>query len=107
MPPITRAQLVNQKDLSVNELAALAGTIILSQASVQSLMAEVDVDRHNAEVLAVRKRPIASPAPSKEKKKVRVKQEVCWFHQKWGMDAKSCRQPCSWTGNGYWGGSKD
>ena len=34
MPPITRAQLVNQKDLSVDELAALADTIMLSQASV-------------------------------------------------------------------------
>ena len=31
MPPITRAQLVNQKDLTVDELAALADTIMLSQ----------------------------------------------------------------------------
>ena len=40
MPPITRAQLVNQMDLTVDELAALADRIMLSQASVQSLMAE-------------------------------------------------------------------
>ena len=59
-------------------------TIMLSQASVQSLMAEVDTNRHNTEVLAVCQRPSASasPTPTKEKKKVRVKQEVCWFHQK-------------------------
>ena len=92
----------------MDKLAALADMIImLSQASVQSLMAKVDADLHNAEVLAVCQRPIASPAPAKEKKKVRVKQEVCWFYQKWRKDAKSCRQPCSWMGNGYWGGSKD
>ena len=48
MPPITRAQLVNQKDLSMVELTALADTIMLSQASIQSLMAEVDRDHHNA-----------------------------------------------------------
>ena len=44
MPPITGAQLVNQKDLTVNELAALADMITLSQAKVQSLMAEVTGD---------------------------------------------------------------
>ena len=31
MPPITRAQLVNQKDLTVDELAPLADTILLSR----------------------------------------------------------------------------
>ena len=31
MPPITRAQLVNQKDLSVDKLAALADTFMVSQ----------------------------------------------------------------------------
>ena len=36
MPPITRPQLVNQKDLTVDELAALADTIMLSQASLHS-----------------------------------------------------------------------
>ena len=30
IPPITRAQLVNQKDLTVDKLAALADTIMLS-----------------------------------------------------------------------------
>ena len=64
---------------------------MLSQASVQSLMAEVDADHHNAED---RQCPSASasPATTKEKKKVKVKQEVCWFHKKWGKEAKSCRQ---------------
>ena len=106
MLPITRAQLVNQKDLTVDELAALADTILLSQASIQSLLAEVTTDQHNAEILAVRQRPstFALLAPTKEKKKVvKVKQEVCWFHQKWGKEAKPCRKPCSWSGNGYWG----
>ena len=63
-------------------------------------MAEVNADCHNAEVLAIRQRPTATPASVKEKKKTKVKPEYCWFHQKWGKDAKSCRQPCSWTGNG-------
>ena len=92
MPPITRAQLVNQKDLTVDEHAALADTIMLSQASVQSVLAEVDADCHNAEVLAVRQHPSTSaPPPPKEKKK--GKTELCWFHQKWGGEAKSCRKP--------------
>ena len=83
IPPITRAQLVNQKDLSVDGLAALANTIMMSQASFQSLLAEVDADRHNAEVLAVRQRPsAAAPPPPKEKKKGNP--EPCWFHQKEG-----------------------
>ena len=53
MPPIRRAQLVNQKDLSVNKLAALADMIKLSQASLHNLMAEVDANSHNDEVFAV------------------------------------------------------
>ena len=106
MPPITRAQLVNQKNLTVDELAALADTIMLSQASVQSVLAKVDADPHNTEVLAVLQRPSASaPPPPKEKKK--GKPELCRFHQKWGREAKSCRKPCSWSGNGYWGVTKD
>ena len=76
---------------------------------MQSLLAEVDADRHNALVLTIRQRPStsASSTPAQEKKKVRVKQEVFWFHQKWSKEAKSCRKPCSWSGNGYWGGTKD
>ena len=106
MSPITRAQLVNQKDLLVDELAALADTIMLTQASVQSLLAEKDADRHNADVLTVRQRSSASaPPPPKEKKK--GKAEECWFHQKWGKEAKSCRKPCCWSGIEYWGGTKD
>ena len=85
----------------MDELAALADTIMLSQASVQSVLAEVDADRHNADDLAIRQRPSASaPPPPKEKKK--GKPELCWSHQKWGHKAKSCRKPCSWSGNGYW-----
>ena len=104
MPPITRAQLVNRKDLTVDELAELADAIMLSQASVQSVLAEVDTDQHNAEVLALRPRPSAPSPPQKEKKK--GKPELCWFHSKWGRDAKSCRKPCSWSGNRYWGVTK-
>ena len=85
-----------QQELSVNELAELTDTIMLSQASVQSVLAEVDSDRHNAEVLPLRSRP--SAPPQKEKKKP----ELC----KWGKKAKSCRSPCSWSGNGYWGATK-
>ena len=97
---------MNQKDLLVDELPALADTIMLSQASVQSLLAKVDAERHNATVLAVRQRPTASALPPpKEKKK--GKAEVCWFHQKWDKEAKSCRKPCSWSGNGYWGSTND
>ena len=78
---------------------------MLSQASVQSLMAEVDADRHKFEVLTVRQRPsAAAPPPPKEKK---GKTELCWFHLKWGTEAKSCQKPCSWSGKGYWGGTKD
>ena len=79
MPPITRAQLVNQKDLTMDELAAFLDTIMLSQANVQALMPEVTADQHNAEVLAVHQHPStsASLSPTKEKKKVmKVKQEV-------------------------------
>ena len=55
MPPITRTQLVNQKDLTVDELATLADMIMLSQVNLHNLMAEeVNANRHNSEVLAVR-----------------------------------------------------
>ena len=95
MPPITRAQLVNQKDLSVDELFALADTIMLSQPYLHNLMAEVEADRHNTDVLTVRQRSSALPPSKEKKKKARVKPEICWFHGRYGKDAKSCRQPCS------------
>ena len=69
----------------MDELAELADTIMLSQASVQSVLVEVDANRHNAEVLNLRHRP--SALPQKEKKK--AKPELCWFHSKWGKEAKS------------------
>ena len=74
---------MNQKDLTVDELAALADTIMLSQANAQSLMAEVTADQHNAEVLAVRQcrsAPAVSALKKEKKKVVKTKQEVCWFH---------------------------
>ena len=72
---------------------------MLLQASIQSLLAEVDTDHHNADVLTVRQRATASAPQGKT--------EVCRFHQKWGKEAKSCQKPCSWSGNRYWGGTKD
>ena len=95
---------MNQKDLTVDELAALADTIMLYQASVQSVQAKVDADRHNAEVLLP---PTASAPSLPPKQKKKGKAEVCWFHQKWGREAKSCRKPCSWSGNWYWGVTKN
>ena len=78
MPPITRAQLVNQKDLTMDKLATLADTIMLSQASLYNLMAEVDANRHNGEILTVYQCSGPSPKPSQEKKKrIRVKPEIC------------------------------
>ena len=41
MLPIMRAQLVNQKDLTVDKLAALADTIMLSQASLHKVHTEI------------------------------------------------------------------
>ena len=44
MPPITRAQLVNQKDLTVDELSALADTIMLSQASLHNILTQIQAE---------------------------------------------------------------
>ena len=94
MPSISRAQLVNQKDLLVDELAAFADTIMLSQANLHNLMAEVKAHHHNSDILTVRQHSSASPTlPNKKKKKARVKPEICWFHGKYGKDAKSCSCP--------------
>ena len=101
MPPITRAQLLNQKkNLIVDELATLLDTIMFSQGNLHNLMAEVDANLQNSEVLAVRQRSSPPPQLSQEKKRTRVKPKICWFHGRYGKDAQSCRQPCSWTGNG-------
>ena len=56
-----RAQLVNQRDLTVDELATLMDTIMLSQVSLHNLMAEVDSDRHNNEVFTVNQCSLSSP----------------------------------------------
>ena len=57
MLPITRTQLVNQKDLTVNELAALADTIMLSQASLPNVLTEIQADQHNEQVFNLRRPP--------------------------------------------------
>ena len=96
--------LVNQNDLSVDELATLAGTIMLSQASLHNLMVEGDADCHKDKVFAGNQRPSSSPKKLQEKKKTaRVKQKTCWFHSRFSKDAKSCCLPCSWSGNGHRG----
>ena len=99
MPPITRSHLVNHEELTVDELAALADTIMLSQAALS-------VDIHHVKP----EKPTASSPTVPTKKEKQQKKKTtgpCWFHAKYGEDAKSCRDPCSWkSGNGHRGGSR-
>jgi hypothetical protein len=37
----------------------------------------------------------SSPAPHKRP----LPPNLCWYHQRFGEDAKKCQPPCTWTGN--------
>ena len=114
MPPIMRAQLVNQKDLTVDELAALVDTIMLSQASLHNVLTEIQADQHNEQVFNLWRPPLATSTASalksstpQQSSKGKKKKKICWFHGKFGKNATSCRPPCSMAGNGQWGSSRD
>ena len=114
MPPITRAQLVNQKDLTVDELAALADTIMLSQASLHNVLTEIQADQHNEQVFNLQRATLATSSTSASKSstpqqssKGKKKKEICWFHGKFGKNATSCWPPSSMAGKGQGGSSRD
>ena len=69
-------------------------------------MAEVAADRHNDKVFTVSPAQRASSAtfatkkPPKKKKTSKVKHKTCVFHGRFGKEAKSCRLPGYFVGNG-------
>ena len=60
-------------------------------ASLVASMTSVDQPRHNRSRSVSRFHRPHSPAPKESQDN-----SLCFYHQKFGEDARKCRQPCSW-----------
>ena len=108
MPGNIRMVLASTADsVSLEELAALADKVMdvaaPSIAAVSTPQATTDMEQLRAEVTRLKeavtsltksRRSGRSPSPHPS-----TDSTLCWYHQRFGKDARKCRPPCSWSGN--------
>ena len=111
MPGNIRMVLASTADtVSLEELATLADKVIdvaaPSIAAVSIPPIPSDVEQLRAEVARLKdvvtslsksrlpRRAGRSPSPRPP-----TDPSLCWYHQRFGTDARKCRPPCSWSGN--------
>ena len=108
MPGNIRMVLASTADsISLEELAALADKVMdvaaPSIAAVSTSQATTEVEQLRAEVTRLKeavtsltkgRRSGRSPSPHPS-----TDSTLCWYHQRFGKDARKCRPPCSWSGN--------
>ena len=78
-PPFMIAQLVSKKDLTVDELVALANNITLSQTTNNNLMAEAVSEHLKEEVCELRPK-LPAKKKSSASASMKSKPELYWFH---------------------------
>ena len=111
MPGNIRMVLASTADtVSLEELATLADKVMdvttPSIAAVHPPQIVTDVELLRAEVSRLTevissftssrqpRRSGRSPSPRPP-----TDSSLCWYHQRFGKDARKCRPPCSWSGN--------
>ena len=108
MPGNIRMVLASTADtVSLEELAALADKVMdvaaPSIAAVGTSQITSDVELLRAEVTRLKdvvssltksRQPRRSPSPHPP-----TDATLCWYHRRFGKDARKCRPPCSWSGN--------
>ena len=89
----------------LQQLPATVRTILSAQDfdDVEELAKAADdvLAEHLATSPAVQaaRQPATRPSQPKQFTKDPANAGLCWYHRKFGADAKSCRSPCTWTGN--------
>lgn len=111
MPSNIRMVLASTADsISLEELATLADKVMdvaaPSIAAVGTPQTTTGVEQLRAEVTRLQdtvtaltkgrqpRRSARSPSPHPS-----TDSTLCWYHQRFGKDARKCRAPCSWSGN--------
>ncbi len=109
-----------QESVGIQELAQLADKItevsVATPPAVGALGSSrttTELDQLRSEITSLKKMvkslsrttarrstsrgPSRSPTPPQQSTS---SADLCWYHQRFGSDAKRCRSPCSWSGNG-------
>jgi cleavage and polyadenylation specificity factor subunit 1 len=103
LPDDMRLVLADQPFEDLRALAAQADKLWESSCHVSSTVATAvtDQDVESPSVSAVRSK-LSSQIPDKRKPTTNVN-GWCFYHDRWGANAKRCRAPCSFPGNGQAG----
>ena len=108
MPGNIRMVLASTADTaSLEELAALADKVMEvaapSVAAFNTPQISSDVELLRAEVTRLKDAvsALTKSRPAKRSPSPRPTSDatLCWYHQRFGKDARKCRPPCSWSGN--------
>ena len=114
LPTNVRLILASTADtVSLEDLATLADKIMEvhssapSVASVTSSQLSTEVDKLRAEIATLKKMVNRGSTPRRTRTRSSSParpptsdSSICWYHQTFGPDARKCRAPCSWAGNG-------
>lgn len=125
LPPHVRAILATQKSTPLNETTELADAIMSYGKSTQPRISEISNNDHNTQVnikiaqlslslqeeISTLKQEIASlrlqrshsrdqtPNHTRQRSKSRTNEHgtdgMCWYHWKYGTNAKKCQKPCT------------
>jgi len=113
LPPNVRMVLASSADtITLEELASLADKIMEVAtpiiATVGSSQVSAEIDQLRSEIASLKRlaetrtkpfptrrttRRTPSPAPQQSPS------DLCWFHQRFGDNARKCRPPCAKSGN--------
>ncbi|XP_078495145.1 uncharacterized protein LOC144749911 [Ciona intestinalis] len=81
--PVNVQAILAARDFTDVEKMALAAEEVMATSS------------HPITALNSRTRPRPLPQPTTQA----GTEHFCYYHRRWGKQAKQCRQPCSWAGN--------
>ena len=106
MPDDIRMILCEQEFENPRQLAAQADKLWLSGRREASISAAASAREDNAGAAVCAARPaknVQSPEKLQERKTGSMGNGWCYFHRRWGNNARRCRAPCSHPGNGLAG----
>lgn len=96
-----RALAASADKLIQAQRQAADGVLVSSAAQEAAFPPDTDPDHPNSTVAALQRpasrtahRPSAPPPHP-----LRKQDGACFYHRRWGSEARNCRTPCSWQGN--------
>ena len=104
LPAAVRQSLVASRQTDLRELAREADLVHAAYKNQAPLLNSVCTDGadgcHEGLGVAGIQQRRRQPPPRMQRKHTADHRQLCYFHRLFGADARNCRAPCDWQGNG-------